>query len=270
MAAIPLVRLLGQCNLSSAAKITCASLQNSDNVFSILGTGDRRWRLRKMTGTGTGPTGSAYPSTTLHPTTDKKEIAEMDTNDPRRFSQIRALPSQNYVACFQDPLVEKFISKMLNKKGMRMRSKRVPCRKVVTRDIMYNAMEMIKHTQLEKYYQAASESERQDIETNPYTIIHGAFENCKPVLSLTDVRKGAVIYRVPIPLSEHQRSVLSLKWLIEASRIQGWFEDEYTSQRLAQELVAAFYNTGKVVRKKQEMHKEAESNKAYAHFRWGR
>merc|ERR1712136_708176 len=248
MAAIPLVRLLGQCNLSSAAKITCASLQNSDNVFSIMGTGDRRWRLRKMTGTGTGPTGSAYPSTTLHPTTDKKEIAEMDTNDPRRFSQIRALPSQNYVACFQDPLVEKFISKMLNKKGMRMRSKRVPCRKVVTRDIMYNAMEMIKHTQLEKYYQAASESERQDIETNPYTIIHGAFEN----------------------LSEHQRSVLSLKWLIEASRIQGWFEDEYTSQRLAQELVAAFYNTGKVVRKKQEMHKEAESNKAYAHFRWGR
>ena len=62
----------------------------------------------------------------------------------------------------------------------------------------------------------------------------------------------------------------ALKWFIEAGRVNNLFEDSNTPQRMATELINAYNNTGKVIRQKQELHKEAEANKAYAHFRWGR
>ena len=63
----------------------------------------------------------------------------------------------------------------------------------------YNCLELIKHSQLEKYHQAASQEERDAIETNPYKILHGAMENARPLLKMVQVRKGAVLYRVPVP-----------------------------------------------------------------------
>ena len=63
----------------------------------------------------------------------------------------------------------------------------------------YNCLELIKHSQLEKYHQATSQEERDAIETNPYKILHGAMENARPLLKMVQVRKGAVLYRVPVP-----------------------------------------------------------------------
>lgn len=206
-----------------------------------------------------------YPSTAIYPTTDKTELAEMEDSDPRHFSEVRALEDSDYIACLQDPLIEKFIKKMLNKRGVKERH-----RKIHTREIMYNCMEIIKYTQLEKYNSASTQEEKDAIEINPYKIIYGAMENAKPLLKISDMRKGAVMYRVPVPVSETEQYFTALKWFIEAGRINGLFEDSNTPQRLATEFINAYNNTGKVVRQKQELHKEAEANKAYAHFRWGR
>ena len=60
-------------------------------------------------------------------------------------------------------------------------------------------MEFIKHTQLEKYYKATTQEERDAIETNPYKILYGAIENARPLLKMVEMRKGAVLYRVPVP-----------------------------------------------------------------------
>ena len=164
-----------------------------------------------------------------------------------------------------------------------------------------NCLEHIKHTQLEKYNKATTQEEKDAIEINPYKIIYGAMENAKPLLKLSEMRKGAVLYRVPVPggrqliarlsfvinmspllcpchhisfrqcsVTETQQYFTALKWFIEAGRINNLFEDANTPQRLGNEFINAYNNTGKVVRQKQELHKEAEANKAYAHFRWGR
>jgi len=199
----------------------------------------------------------------MDPTTDKTELAEMSESDPRHFNEIKALETSEYISCLQDPLIEKFIKKMCNK-----RNKKERFRKEATREIMYNCLEIIKHTQLEKYYQATTQEERDAIETNPYKIVYGAMENARPLLRLRDVRKAAVIYRVPVPVSETHQYFIALKWFVEAGRINGFFEDHHTPQRMADEFLSAYANTGKVIRRKQEIHKEAEANKAYAHFRW--
>jgi len=210
-----------------------------------------------------------YPETSLLPVTEKEELLDMSPNDPRRFNEIRALEHHDYVCCLQDPLVEKFIRKIINKKNVK-RSLTNYYRKVETREIMYNCMEFIKHSQLEKYYQAKTQEEKDSIETNPYKILYTAMENARPLLTLTNIRKGAIIYRVPVPVSEDQQYRIAMKWFVQAGRINGLFEDFDTAERMAQEIVAAFNNTGKVIRQKQELHKEAEANKAYAHFRWAR
>lgn len=205
-----------------------------------------------------------YPNTTLEPTTDKTELVEMSESDPRHFSEVKALETHEYFCCLQDPLVEKFIKKMLNKRG-----RKGDYRKIETREIMYNCMEFIKHTQLEKYYKATTQEERDAIETNPYKILYGAIENARPLLKMVEMRKGAVLYRVPVPVTEVEQYFTALKWFVEAGRLKDLFEDSHTAQRMANELLSAYYNTGKVIRQKQELHKEAEANKAYAHFRWG-
>lgn len=211
----------------------------------------------------------AYAQTSLLPTTEKEELLEMTPNDPRRFNEIRALEQHDYVCCLQDPLVEKFIRKMINKKNVK-KSLTNYYRKVETREIMYNCMEFIKHSQLEKYHQAETQEERDSIETNPYKVLYTALENARPILGLINVRKGAIIYRVPVPVSEIHQYHRALKWFVEAGRVNNIFEDANTPQRMANEIVSAFNNTGKVIRQKQELHKEAEANKAYAHFRWGK
>jgi len=130
-------------------------------------------------------------------------------------------------------------------------------------------MEFIKYAQLEKYHAAVTQEEKDAIEINPYKIIYGALENAKPLLNVIDKRKAAIMYRVPIPVPEDQQYRMALRWMVEAGRLNKFFEDPHTARRMADELLSAYENTGKVVRQKQELHKEAEANKAYAHFRWG-
>jgi len=101
---------------------------------------------------------------------------------------------------------------------------------------------------------------------NPRKIFYDAVENCKPLLQLTPIKRGGVTYQVPVPITEKRSQFLSMKWIIDAAR-----EKERTvhfPEKLAWELIDAANNQGKVIKRKQDLHRQCEANRAYAHYRW--
>ncbi|KAL1488958.1 hypothetical protein ABEB36_014742 [Hypothenemus hampei] len=139
--------------------------------------------------------------------------------------------------------------------------------KELARNLVERSLEQVKRIQLERYHKCNSDEERAKIELNPKIIFHRAVENGKPLLQLMPVKRGGVKYQVPVPISEYKARFLSMNWLIEAGREKDRTKVRFWTQ-LARELVDASNNTGKVVRRKQELHKQCEANKAYAHYRW--
>ncbi|KAJ6648172.1 28S ribosomal protein S7, mitochondrial [Pseudolycoriella hygida] len=137
--------------------------------------------------------------------------------------------------------------------------------KQLARDLIEKAFANIKRIQLERY-NLAEPGERENIELNPVAILHKAIENCRPVLILTPVKRGGGKYQVPVPLTEKRSYFIAMRWLVHAGR-----EKERTvhfPEKIAWELLDAAANTGRVVKKKQELHKQCEANRAYAHYRW--
>ncbi|XP_044758942.1 28S ribosomal protein S7, mitochondrial [Coccinella septempunctata] len=140
-------------------------------------------------------------------------------------------------------------------------------KKVLARSLMDKCFEHIKKIQLAKYNRCETEEGKSAIELNPKVIFHEAVENCKPIMCLTPIKRGGVRYQVPVPISAKRAQFFSMKWLIAASK-----EKESTvrfSYQMALELIDAANNTGKVIRKKQDLHRQCEANRAYAHYRWG-
>lgn len=139
-------------------------------------------------------------------------------------------------------------------------------RKTLARELLEKSFEKIKRMQLEKFNKAATDEERSKIETNPLKIFHQALANCRPVLNVMPVKRGGVRYQVPVPITEQHSYYLAAKWLIEASR-----EKERTihlPEKMAYELLDAHNNQGRVVKRKQDLHRLCEANRAYAHYRW--
>jgi small subunit ribosomal protein S7 len=92
-----------------------------------------------------------------------------------------------------------------------------------------------------------------------------ALNNAKPVLEVKSRRVGGATYQVPIEVRPERRTALAMKWLVTFSRQRG---DKSMSERLANELVAASRNEGNTIKKKDDTHRMAEANKAFAHYRW--
>ncbi|XP_025093061.1 28S ribosomal protein S7, mitochondrial-like [Pomacea canaliculata] len=199
---------------------------------------------------------SVYNPHFLEPILDKKELAQpLQDNDVRRFRPIKAAKTEQVSSIFYDPLMQKFINRIM-KKG----------KKYLARDILEKTFENIKHIQVEKYNKASSAEEKESIETDPVVIFKQAIENCKPVLITTRVVKGGVTYQVPVPCSPNYQLFCATKWLVENCRDKE--RKIPMHQKLAWELIDAYKNEGKSIRKKQERHKQCEANRAYAHFRW--
>ena len=89
--------------------------------------------------------------------------------------------------------------------------------------------------------------------------------NAKPVLEVKSRRVGGATYQVPVEVRPERRNALAMKWLIQYSRARG---DKTMSERLAGELMAAARNEGNAIKKKDDTHRMAEANKAFAHYRW--
>ncbi|XP_053153186.1 28S ribosomal protein S7, mitochondrial [Hemicordylus capensis] len=168
---------------------------------------------------------------------------------------IKAAPGNVTSSVFYDPLISKFTSMMM--KGGN---------KILARSLINQTLEAIKRKQLEKYH-GASEKEKENIECNPYTIFHQALKNCEPVIGLVNVQKGGKTYQVPVPLKDNRRCFLAMKWMITECR-EHKHRRTFMPEKLSQELLEAFNNQGPVIKRKHEMHKMAEANRAFAHFRW--
>lgn len=183
--------------------------------------------------------------------------ADLDEAEAIRLSHvpIRAALNDATSSIFHDERLRKFTNYVM--KGGRRQ---------LARELVERGFENIKRTQLERYNLAESPEEKAAIETDPMKIFHVAVENCRPVLTLTPIKRGGVRYQVPVPVTEKRSYFMAMKWLLEAIN-----EKERTvhfPQKFAWEMLDAFASQGRVIKKKLELHKQCEANRAYAHYRW--
>jgi small subunit ribosomal protein S7 len=100
---------------------------------------------------------------------------------------------------------------------------------------------------------------------DPHEVFETAMRNVAPVLEVKPRRVGGATYQVPIEVSPHRKNILAIRWLISFARSRG---EKTMAQRLAGELLDAAGGTGSSIKKKEDTHKMAEANKAFAHYRW--
>jgi small subunit ribosomal protein S7 len=96
-------------------------------------------------------------------------------------------------------------------------------------------------------------------------VFNQAIQNAKPALEVKSRRVGGATYQVPIEVRPERRNALAIKWLISYARNRG---EKSMAERLAAELLAASRNEGSTIKKKEDTHRMAEANKAFAHYRW--
>ncbi|MDN4076190.1 MULTISPECIES: 30S ribosomal protein S7 [Fictibacillus] len=119
----------------------------------------------------------------------------------------------------------------------------------VAQTILYNAFDIIK--------------ERTN--TEPMEVFEQALKNIMPVLEVRARRVGGANYQVPVEVRPERRTTLGLRWLTNYARLRG---EKTMEERLANEIIDAANNAGASVKKREDMHKMAEANKAFAHYRW--
>ncbi len=122
-------------------------------------------------------------------------------------------------------------------------------KKSLAQRILYGAMDIIQ--------------ERADEE--PLKVFKQALENVKPVLEVRSRRVGGSTYQIPVDVTPARRVALSLRWLVGSARARS---ERGMTRRLAAELLDAYNNTGSAVKKREDTHRMAEANKAFAHYRW--
>ena len=155
-----------------------------------------------------------------------------------------------------------------------MRKNRAPKREVLA-DPMYNSVvvtRLINRVMLDgkrgvstNIVYGAFKQIEEATGNNPLEVFETAMENIMPVLEVRARRVGGSNYQVPVEVRPERRTTLVLRWLVTIARNRG----EHTMQdRLAKEILDAANNTGAAVKKREDTHKMAEANRAFAHFRW--
>ena len=99
----------------------------------------------------------------------------------------------------------------------------------------------------------------------PITVFNDAINNVRPTVEVRSRRVGGATYQVPVEVKAKRSQALALRWIIDASRKR---KDKKMSDKLFNEIYDAYQNKGSAIKKKEDTHKMAESNKAFAHFRW--
>ncbi|OIJ17133.1 30S ribosomal protein S7 [Anaerobacillus alkalidiazotrophicus] len=136
--------------------------------------------------------------------------------------------------------------------------------KLVTRlinRIMVDGKRGVAQTILYKAFDLVQERTGND----PMEVFEQALKNIMPVLEVKARRVGGANYQVPIEVKPERRTTLGLRWLVNYSRLRG---EKTMEERLANEIMDAANNTGASVKKREDTHKMAEANKAFAHYRW--
>ena len=127
-------------------------------------------------------------------------------------------------------------------------------------------MERGKKTTAQRLIYGAFEKASEKLEKgNPVEILSGALENARPRIEVKSRRVGGATYQVPVELSFERQESLGLRWIVAAARGR---KGTPMSEALAGEIIDAYNNTGTVVKKKDDTHKMAQANRAFAHLRW--
>ena len=142
-----------------------------------------------------------------------------------------------------DPIYKsKVVTKLIN-------SMMIDGKKGKAEKILYGAFDMIK----------------EKTGKEPMEVFNEALENIKPALEVKSRRVGGSNYQVPIEASEERSQTLGLRWLINYARLRG---GHGMAENLANEIIDAAAGTGAAVKKREDTHRMAEANKAFAHYRW--
>ncbi|ENN76447.1 28S ribosomal protein S7, mitochondrial [Dendroctonus ponderosae] len=200
-----------------------------------------------------------YPSFYIDPIFRKEVQQELvQSGEIDQYAHLPTKPAANNQTCSLtfDPDISLFTNYLMR-----------DGRKNFARQLVEKSLEQVKRIQLEKFHKCTSEEDKAKIELDPKVIFHRAVTNSMPLLQLMPVKRGGVKYQVPVPVSHHRSRFLGMKWLIEASREKDKKTVRFWTQ-LARELVDASNNSGRVIRRKQDLHRQCEANKAYAHYRW--
>jgi small subunit ribosomal protein S7 len=152
----------------------------------------------------------------------------------RKAPEREVLPDPKY----KSELVSKFIN------GLILKGK-----KSKAETIFYTAMDIIE----------------QKMKQDPLVVFKKAMDNTAPILEVRSRRVGGATYQVPVEVREKRRRSLAIRWLVGFSKQRS---EKTMAERLANEFMAAFKNEGASVKKKEDTHRMAEANKAFAHFRW--
>ena len=123
-------------------------------------------------------------------------------------------------------------------------------KKVIAEKIIYDAIDKIKS---------------KIKEDEPIKVFNQAIDNIKPTVEVRSRRVGGATYQVPVEVKTKRSQALAIRWLIDASRKR---KDKKMSDKIFNEIFDAYQNRGSAIKKKEDTHKMAESNKAFAHFRW--
>ena len=126
-------------------------------------------------------------------------------------------------------------------------------------------MERGKRSTAERLFYAALETIEGRADEPALEIFHKAMNNVKPVLEVKSRRVGGATYQVPVEVRPNRRNALGIRWLISYAKSRN---EKTMADRLAGEFQAAANNEGAAIKKKEDTHKMAEANKAFAHFRW--
>ena len=127
--------------------------------------------------------------------------------------------------------------------------------------IMYDG----KRSRAEKILYTALDKLKEKSKEDPVKIFNSAISNVKPNLEVRSRRVGGATYQVPVEVKLKRSKTLAIRWLVNASKKR---KDKNMSDKICFELYDAYQGRGSAIKKKEDMHKMAESNKAFAHFRW--
>ena len=139
---------------------------------------------------------------------------------------------------YSDPLVAKMINLIMS-----------DGKKSTAEAIMYDAMEIIKDKGKDE----------------PLKIFRKALDNVKPMLEVRPRRVGGATYQIPVDIRPERRNTLSIRWIVGSARGRG---EKTMQERLAAELLDAFNKTGSAMKKRDDVHKMAEANRAFSHYKW--
>ncbi|MBD3288542.1 30S ribosomal protein S7 [candidate division KSB1 bacterium] len=117
----------------------------------------------------------------------------------------------------------------------------------------------------EKNFYRALESIEEKTKDNGLEVFNKALENVKPILEVKSRRVGGATYQVPVEVNAKRRQALAIRWIISYAKQRN---EKTMHQKLASELIAAANKEGPSIKKREDTHKMAEANKAFAHFRW--